>query len=55
MYVLAWLDDADAVSPLVGGTVEVALAELTLRRRTVVAHPDCGCPAWAPELAADAS
>jgi bacteriocin biosynthesis cyclodehydratase domain-containing protein len=52
MHVLAWLDDENVISPLVGGTVEVGLAELTLRRRTVVAHPECGCPAWEPEQAA---
>ncbi|HVT22442.1 MAG TPA: TOMM precursor leader peptide-binding protein, partial [Mycobacteriales bacterium] len=45
MYLLAWIDDPAAGSPLVGGTVELGLAELTLRRRTVVAHPDCGCTA----------
>ncbi|HWB67742.1 MAG TPA: TOMM precursor leader peptide-binding protein [Mycobacteriales bacterium] len=49
MHVLAWLDDARFVSPLLGGTVELGLSELTLRRRTVLAHPECGCPAWEPE------
>lgn len=47
MYLLAWTDDPDACSPLVGGTLELGLAELALRRRTVVAHPDCGCQASA--------
>ncbi len=47
MHLLAWIDDPTASSPLVGGTVELGLAELALRRRTVVAHPDCGCRAAA--------
>ena len=55
MHVLAWLDDEALISPLVGGTVEIGLAELALRRRTVVAHPDCGCPAWVPDAEAQAS
>jgi bacteriocin biosynthesis cyclodehydratase domain-containing protein len=47
MFLLAWIDDPQRSSPLVGGTVELSLAELALRRRTVVAHPDCGCTAAA--------
>ncbi|HVS67626.1 MAG TPA: TOMM precursor leader peptide-binding protein [Mycobacteriales bacterium] len=47
MHLLAWIDDPDASSPLIGGTLELGLAELALRRRTVVAHPDCGCRAAA--------
>ncbi|HVV75001.1 MAG TPA: hypothetical protein VHC43_03120 [Mycobacteriales bacterium] len=47
MHLLAWIDDPDACSPLIGGTLELGLAELALRRRTVVAHPDCGCRAAA--------
>ncbi|MGN6475452.1 MAG: TOMM precursor leader peptide-binding protein [Mycobacteriales bacterium] len=43
MHLLGWIDDPKARSPLIGGTLELALAELSLRRRTVVAHPDCGC------------
>jgi bacteriocin biosynthesis cyclodehydratase domain-containing protein len=45
MFLLAWIDDPEGCSPLAGGTVELALSELALRRRTVVAHPDCGCTA----------
>jgi bacteriocin biosynthesis cyclodehydratase domain-containing protein len=45
MFLLAWIDDPAACSPLVGGTLELGLSELALRRRTVVAHPDCGCTA----------
>jgi bacteriocin biosynthesis cyclodehydratase domain-containing protein len=45
MFLLAWIDDPEGGSPLAGGTVELALSELALRRRTVVAHPDCGCTA----------
>jgi bacteriocin biosynthesis cyclodehydratase domain-containing protein len=47
MHLLAWIDDPSAGSALVGGTLELGLAELSLRRRTVVAHPDCGCLAAA--------
>jgi hypothetical protein len=47
MFLLAWIDDPQRSSPLVGGTVELSLTELALRRRTVVAHPDCGCTAAA--------
>ncbi|HWC35361.1 MAG TPA: hypothetical protein VG650_11090 [Mycobacteriales bacterium] len=43
MHLLAWIDDPASCSPLLGGTLELGLAELSLRRRTVVAHPDCGC------------
>ncbi|HVX69123.1 MAG TPA: hypothetical protein VHA79_05470 [Mycobacteriales bacterium] len=47
MFLLAWIDDPAVSSPLVGGTLELGLTELALRRRTVVAHPDCGCRAAA--------
>lgn len=47
MYLLGWIDDPSARSSLIGGTLELALAELALRRRTLVAHPDCGCRAAA--------
>jgi bacteriocin biosynthesis cyclodehydratase domain-containing protein len=47
MFLLAWIDDPGGCSPLVGGTLELGLADLALRRRTVVAHPDCGCTAAA--------
>jgi bacteriocin biosynthesis cyclodehydratase domain-containing protein len=52
MHALAWIDDPLAVSPLIGGIVEIALADLSVRRRTVAAHPDCGC---SPDTAALAS
>ncbi|HVV77977.1 MAG TPA: hypothetical protein VHC43_18325 [Mycobacteriales bacterium] len=55
MHVLAWLDDQAFVSPLVGGAIEIALTELTVRRRSFAAHPDCGCPAWEPDQARAAS
>jgi hypothetical protein len=29
----------------VGGTVELSLLDLRLRRRTIAAHPGCGCGA----------
>jgi hypothetical protein len=47
MFLVAWIDDPAVSSPLVGGTLELGLTELALRRRTVVAHPDCGCRAAA--------
>ena len=51
MHALAWIDDPDTVSPLVGGVVEVGLTDLSVRRRTVVAHPDCGCSPGSAALA----
>jgi bacteriocin biosynthesis cyclodehydratase domain-containing protein len=57
MHALAWLDSdrargAAPASPLLGGVLEISLIDLSMRRRTVVAHPDCGCTAAAlPALA----
>jgi bacteriocin biosynthesis cyclodehydratase domain-containing protein len=46
LHVLAWLDRGIAAPPpSVGGIVELSLADLSLRRRTVTAHPGCGCGA----------
>lgn len=46
LHVLAWLDRGTAdPPPSVGGTVELSLVDLRLRRRTVRAHPGCGCGA----------
>lgn len=46
LHVLAWLDHGiDPPPPTVGGTIELGLADLRLRRRTVAAHPACGCGA----------
>lgn len=46
LHVLAWLDHGiDPPPPSVGGTLELALTDLRLRRRTVMAHPACGCGA----------
>jgi bacteriocin biosynthesis cyclodehydratase domain-containing protein len=47
MHLLSWIDDPDAASPLAGGTLELGLGDLSLRRRTVAAHPECGCKAAA--------
>jgi bacteriocin biosynthesis cyclodehydratase domain-containing protein len=46
LHVLAFVDDG-AVNPppTVGGVLELSLADLRLRRRTVNAHPGCGCGA----------
>jgi bacteriocin biosynthesis cyclodehydratase domain-containing protein len=52
MHALAWIDDPAAGSPLIGGVVEIGLADLSMRRRTVVVHPECGC---SPGMAALAS
>jgi bacteriocin biosynthesis cyclodehydratase domain-containing protein len=46
LHVLAWLDRGVAAPPpSLGGIVELSLSELRLRRRTVCAHPGCGCGA----------
>jgi bacteriocin biosynthesis cyclodehydratase domain-containing protein len=46
LHILAWLDcGIDPPPPTVGGTLELALTDLRLRRRTVAAHPGCGCGA----------
>jgi bacteriocin biosynthesis cyclodehydratase domain-containing protein len=46
LHVLAWLDHGiDPPPPTVGGTLELSLSDLRLRRRTVAAHPGCGCGA----------
>jgi bacteriocin biosynthesis cyclodehydratase domain-containing protein len=46
LHVLAWLDHGiDPPPPTVGGTLELSLTDLRLRRRTVTAHPGCGCGA----------
>jgi bacteriocin biosynthesis cyclodehydratase domain-containing protein len=46
LHVLAWLDRGQTdPPPSVGGTLELSLTDLRLRRRTVAAHPGCGCGA----------
>jgi bacteriocin biosynthesis cyclodehydratase domain-containing protein len=46
MHVLAWLDCGEAAPPpSVAGVLELSLVDLRLRRRTVAAHPGCGCGA----------
>jgi bacteriocin biosynthesis cyclodehydratase domain-containing protein len=46
LHVLAWLDGGDHGLPqTIGGVFELSLADLALRRRTVTAHPGCGCGA----------
>jgi bacteriocin biosynthesis cyclodehydratase domain-containing protein len=46
LHILAWLDRGiDPPPPTVAGTLELALSDLRLRRRTVAAHPGCGCGA----------
>jgi bacteriocin biosynthesis cyclodehydratase domain-containing protein len=53
LHVLAWLDRGDtSPPPSLGGTVELSLTDLRLRRRTVHPHPGCGCGSVdAPPLA----
>jgi len=49
LHVLAWLDRGEAAPPpSSGGIVELSLDDLRLRRRTVLAHPGCGCGAAEP-------
>jgi bacteriocin biosynthesis cyclodehydratase domain-containing protein len=46
LHLLAWLDRGEVdPPPSVGGTLELSLTDLRLRRRTVAAHPGCGCGA----------
>jgi bacteriocin biosynthesis cyclodehydratase domain-containing protein len=46
LHVLAWLDRGEReLPPTVGGVLELSLVDLRLRRRTVGAHPGCGCGA----------
>lgn len=46
LHVLAWLDRGEReLPPSVGGVLELSLVDLRLRRRTVAAHPGCGCGA----------
>jgi len=46
LHVLAWLDrGVDPPPSSIGGTIELSLADLRLRRRSVAAHPGCGCGA----------
>lgn len=46
LHVLAWLDGgSNPPPPSIGGTVELSLADLRLRRRSVAPHPGCGCGA----------
>jgi bacteriocin biosynthesis cyclodehydratase domain-containing protein len=52
LHVLAWLDRGkDALPPTVGGVFELSLTDLRLRRRSVSAHPGCGCGADQPRSA----
>ena len=44
LHALAWVDSAGAdLPPSAGGVLELALADLRLRRRSVGAFPGCGC------------
>jgi hypothetical protein len=46
LHILAWLDRGiDPAPPSIAGTLELSLADLRLRRRSVAAHPGCGCGA----------
>lgn len=42
---LAWIGSDDAPPASAGGVLEIDPAELSLRRRSLVAHPACGCGA----------
>jgi hypothetical protein len=43
--VLAFLDQPDARPPALGAVLEIGLADLQLRRRSVRPYPGCGCGA----------
>jgi bacteriocin biosynthesis cyclodehydratase domain-containing protein len=49
VHALGWLDRQTgaraAAVPSLGGVVELDLSDGRLRRRTIAAHPDCGCGA----------
>jgi bacteriocin biosynthesis cyclodehydratase domain-containing protein len=45
MHLLRWLDQPDSGVPILSGILELSLADLQLRRRTVAPHPGCGCGA----------
>jgi bacteriocin biosynthesis cyclodehydratase domain-containing protein len=45
LHVLAWLDASGGPPSTFGGTLELSLTDLRLRRRTIAAHPGCGCGA----------
>jgi bacteriocin biosynthesis cyclodehydratase domain-containing protein len=44
LHALTWLD-GDELPPSAGGVLEVDLEGGRLRRRSVAAHPECGCGA----------
>jgi bacteriocin biosynthesis cyclodehydratase domain-containing protein len=49
LHVLAWLDDRNRCPDSAGATIELSLSDLRLRRRSVSAHPACGCGAYTLE------
>jgi hypothetical protein len=55
-HALAWLDRESVARPVpvpsIDGVVEFDLADLRLRRRSLRAHPDCGCGAADVQLIA---
>jgi hypothetical protein len=48
MALLSWLDDPHAPAAVIGGTLEISLADSTLRRQRLSGHPGCGCGADQP-------
>lgn len=49
MHLVRWLDQPEAPAPLLGGTLELSLDDLQLRRRSLRGHPTCGCGADQPD------
>lgn len=48
LHLLSWLDDPAATASTIGGTLELSLTDLRLRRRRLHGHPGCGCGAEIP-------
>ncbi|MDQ1679484.1 MAG: hypothetical protein QOI42_343, partial [Frankiaceae bacterium] len=46
LHALAWIDgDGTDLPPSAGGVMELGLADIRLRRRSLAPHPACGCGA----------
>lgn len=50
MHLVRWLDQPESAVALLGGTLELSLDDLQLRRRSLRGHPTCGCGADQPDV-----